>query len=109
MPTNPRKYPAELKERSVRLVREAMGEEPELSKNAVIRRIAPKVGVVAETLRGWVDRADVDAGRKPGTTTEDGKRIRQLEKELREIKRANEILLAASSFFARELDPRLPW
>jgi len=109
MPPSPRKYPAELKERSVRLVRELMSEEPELSKNQSIKRVAPKVGVVAETLRGWVDRADVDAGRKPGTTTEDAKRIKELEKELREVKRANEILLAASSFFARELDPRLPW
>ena len=109
MATSPRKYPAELKERSVRLVRELMSEEPELSKNQAIKRVAPKVGVVAETLRGWVDRADVDAGRKPGTTSEDAKRIKELEKELREVKRANEILLAASSFFARELDPRLPW
>jgi len=109
MGTSPRKYPVELKERSVRLVRELMAEEPELSKNQAIRRVAPKVGVVAETLRGWFDRAEVDAGRKAGTTSVDATRIKELEKELREVKRANEILLAASSFFARELDPRLPW
>jgi transposase len=60
-------------------------------------------------LRGWCKQAAIDAGERPGTTTNDAARIRQLEAENRELKRANEILLAASSFFARELDPRLPW
>lgn len=92
MSTSPGKHPAELKERCVRLVRKLMPEEPALSKNQAIKRVAPKVGVVADTLRGWVDQADLDAGRKAGTTTEDGKRIKELEKELREVKRANEIL-----------------
>lgn len=105
----PRKYPQELRERAVRLVREAMVEEPSLTKNGAVRRIGPRVGVVPDTLRGWVDRDDVDAGRRPGTTSQDAARIKDLEKELRDMKRANEILLAASSFFARELDPRLPW
>jgi transposase-like protein len=62
-----------------------------------------------DTLRGWVKQADIDVGRRSGTTTEDARRIKDLEREVRELKRANEILLAASSFFARELDPRLPW
>ncbi len=62
-----------------------------------------------DTLRGWVKQAQVDAGERPGTTTTDAARIKALEAEIRELKRANEILLAASSFFARELDPRLPW
>ncbi|MBB1500467.1 transposase [Propioniciclava sp. MC1683] len=62
-----------------------------------------------DTLRGWVKQADIDAGKRPGMTSDDAKRIRDLEQEYRELKRANEILLAASSFFARELDPRLPW
>jgi len=62
-----------------------------------------------DTLRGWVRRADIDAGRRPGTTSEDAASMRALQAEVRELKRANEILLAASSFFARELDPRLPW
>jgi transposase-like protein len=65
--------------------------------------------VVPDTLRGWCKRADIDTGRRPGTTTDDGRKIKELEAEVRELKRANEILLAASSFFARELDPRLPW
>jgi transposase len=105
----PRKYPDELRERAIRLVSEARVEEPDLSLNAAVRRIAQRVGVVPDTLRGWCKRALVDAGKAPGTTTADAARIKDLERENRELKRANEILLAASSFFARELDPRLPW
>ena len=105
----PRKYPNELRERSVRLVVEAMAEEPSLSLNAAVLRIGPRVGVVPDTLRGWAKQHRVDAGLSPGTTSDDAGRIKQLEREVRELKRANEILLAASSFFARELDPRLPW
>jgi transposase len=105
----PRKYPNELRERAIRLVAEAREQEPDLSLNAAVKRIGPRVGINCDTLRGWCKRADIDAGRAPGTTTLDAQRIRQLEQEVRELKRANEILLAASSFFARELDPRLPW
>jgi transposase len=105
----PRKYPQELRERAMRLVQEARQEDAELSLNAAVVRIGARVGVNADTLRGWCKQADIDSGRRPGTTTEDAKTIRQLEQEVRELKRANEILLAASSFFARELDPRLPW
>jgi transposase len=74
-----------------------------------VGQIGPRVGVVSDTLRGWVKRALVDAGLTPGTTTSDAARLRELEPEFKELRRANEILLAASSFFARELDPRLPW
>lgn len=105
----PRKYPNELRERAMRLVQEAREQDPELSLNAAVVRIGQRTGVNADTLRGWCNQADVDAGRRPGTTTGDAARIRELERENRELKRANEILLAASSFFARELDPRLPW
>ena len=105
----PRKYPDELRERSVRLVMEAMAEDPSLSLNAAVHRIAARVGVVPDTLRGWSKQHRVDTGHAPGTTTTDAKRIKDLEHEVRELKRANEILLAASSFFARGLDPRLPW
>jgi transposase-like protein len=105
----PRKYPNELRERAIRLVTEAREQEPELSLNAAVKRIAPRVGIVPDTLRGWCKQADIDAGRRPGTTTSDVARLKELERENRELKRANEILLAASSFFARELDPRLPW
>jgi len=105
----PRKYPNELRERSVRLVLEARAEEPDLSLNAAVVRIGPRVGVNKDTLRGWVKRADIDAGRRPGTTTTDATELKALRQQVRELTRANEILLAASSFFARELDPRLPW
>jgi transposase len=105
----PRKYPNELRERALRLVTEAMAEDPELSLNAAVLRIGPRVGVVPDTLRGWAKQVRVDAGVAAGTTTSDAARLKALEREVKELKRANEILLAASSFFARELDPRLPW
>ena len=91
------------------MVLEAMVEDSSLSLNAAVKRIAPKVGVVPDTLRGWVRRAEIDQGRRPGITSSDAASIKELQAEVRELKRANEILLAASSFFARELDPRLPW
>lgn len=105
----PRKYPHELRERAQRLVVEARAEDPNLSLNAAVLRIGPRVGVNPDTLRGWCKQSAIDAGERPGTTTSDAARIKQLEREVKELKRANEILLAASSFFARELDPRLPW
>jgi transposase len=105
----PRKYPPELRERAVRLVSEAREQEPDLSLNAAVLRIGPRVGVNKETLRGWVKQADINRGRRPGVTTSEAATIRELQQEVKELKRANEILLAASSFFARELDPRLPW
>jgi len=104
-----RKYPPELRERAVRLVAETRKEDSQLSLNAAVVRIGQRVGVNSDTLRGWCKQAEIDAGERPGTTTSDAARIKQLEAENRELKRANEILLAASSFFARELDPRLPW
>lgn len=105
----PRKYPDELRERALRLVEEAMKDDPRLSLNAAVHRIGPRVGIVADTLRGWAKQRRIDTGLAPGTTSDDAARIKELEREVRELKRANEILLAASSFFARELDPRLPW
>ena len=103
----PRKYPQELRDRAVRLVTEARQEEPELSVTAAVVRIGTKVGVNPDTLRGWVKQADVDAGRRPGTTTDDAKRIKDLERENRELRQANEILRKASAYFAMaELDRR---
>jgi len=72
-------------------------------------RIGQRTGVHPDTLRGWCKQVDIDVGKRAGTTTSDAVRMKALERENRELKRANEILLAASSFFARELDPRLPW
>ena len=99
----PRKYPKELRERAVRLVTEAMAEEPELSLNGAVIRIGPKVGIVPDTLRGWCKQQRVDTGLTPGTTSTDASKIKALEQQVKELRRANEILLAASSFFAREL------
>lgn len=71
----PRKYPQELRERSVRLVREAMAEDPGLSVNQAVHRVGTRVGVVPDTLRGWVKQARVDAGEYPGTTTSSSRRL----------------------------------
>jgi len=75
---------------------------------AAITSIAAKCGMTAETLRKWIRRAQVDSGMRQGVTSDERERLRELERENRELRRANEILKAASAFFARELDPRLP-
>ena len=96
----------EMRDRAVRLVLEHQGEYP--SQWAAIGSIATKCGMTAETLRKWVRRAEVDGGARPGLTSDERRRLTELERENRELRRANEILKAASAFFARELDPRLP-
>ncbi len=100
----PRRYPAELRERAIRLVVESRDSDAKQTTRGAVARVGRQLGIPVDTLRGWVRQADVDAGRRPGVSTEDSARVRQLEAELREARRANEILLAASSFFARELD-----
>lgn len=104
--TRPGRYPVEIRERAVRLVLEHQGEYP--SQWAAISSIATKCGMTPETLRKWVRRAEVDGGARPGLTSDERQRLAELERENRELRRANEILKAASAFFARELDPRLP-
>jgi len=88
------------------MVREATAESGE--RFGVVTRIARQLGVGAETLRLWVNQAEIDVGQRPGLSSEEGRRIAELERENRELRRANEILKAASAFFARELDPRPP-
>jgi transposase len=100
------KYPTEVRERAVRLVLEHQAEYP--SPWAAITSIATKCGMTPETLRKWVRRAEVDTGARPGLTTEERQRLAELERENRELRRANEILKAAAAFFARELDPKAP-
>ena len=100
----PQKYPDELRERAVRMVLEIREQTGE--KHGRITRVAKELGVGAESLRHWVTRAEIDSGRRPGTSTADAQRIAQLEREVRELRRANDILKAASVFFATELDGR---
>ena len=100
----PQKYPDELRERAVRMVQEIRRETGE--SHGVITRVAKELGIGAESLRGWVNRAEIDAGRRPGTTSAEAQRIAELERENRELRRANDILKAASVFFATELDGR---
>ena len=100
------RYSPEVKERAVRLVREHRAEHD--SEWAAIESIASKIGCTAETLRKWVRRTEVDAGERAGLTTDERDRLKALERENRELKRANEILKTASAFFAQaELDRRL--
>jgi transposase len=100
--TSQRRYPPELKERAVRMVLDSYerGEE----RFGTVTRIATELGIGPESLRKWVHQAEVDRGRRAGTTTEDARRIAELERENRELRRANEILKSASAFFAAELD-----
>ena len=100
------KFSPEVRERAVRLVQEHRGEYPSLW--TAVESIAPKIGCVPQTLLTWVKQHEVDAGMRDGVTTADAKRMKELERENRELRRANEILKLASAFFAQaELDRRL--
>jgi transposase len=98
----PRKFPDELRERATRLAVEAR-QDP-ATRAGAIKRVADQLGMHPETLRSWVRRAEIDDGRRPGTTTSDAQRLTELEREVRELRRANHILKTASAFFAAELD-----
>ena len=99
------KYPAEMRERAVRLVFEQQSKHE--SQWAAIVSIGEKMGCTAETLRKWVRQAERDTGQRPGLTTGERERMKELERENRELKRANEILRKASAYFAQaELDRR---
>jgi transposase len=100
------KFSPEVRERAVRMVQEHRGEYPSLW--AAIESIAPKIGCVPQALSEWVKRADVDAGLRAGVTTSETQRVKELEREVRELRKANEILKLASAFFAQaELDRRI--
>lgn len=99
----PKQYPRELRERAVRLVAEHRGDYE--TEYAAIKSVAAKLGITtAETLRKWIRQAEVDGGQRPGVTSEESAEIRRLRRENAELRRANEILKAASAFFAAELD-----
>jgi transposase len=99
-----KRYPPELKERAVRLVRELRLEDP--GDHTVISRVARQLGIGSESLRLWVKQADVDAGKRPGLTTEEQVELKRLRKENFELRRSNDILQAAATFFGAELDRR---
>ena len=99
-----RRYSPEVRERAVRMVLEHQHEYG--SQWAAITSISGKFGPTPETLRSWVRRAEVDEGRRPGLTTDERAKLKELERENRELRRANEILKSASLFFATELDGR---
>jgi len=104
--TSRKQHPAELRERAVAMVFELRAESG--STRGSLARVGEKLGINPETLRNWVEKAEIDGGQRPGTTSDDKKKIVELERENRELRRANEILKAASAYFARELDPRSP-
>jgi transposase len=100
------KFSPESRERAVRMVQEQRGEYPSLW--AAVESIAPKIGCVPQTLLVWVKREEVDSGEREGVTTAETGRVKELEREVKELRRANEILKLASAFFAQaELDRRL--
>ncbi len=100
------KFSPEVRERAVRLVQEHRGEYPSLW--AAVESIASKIGCVPQTLLTWVKRQEVDSGVRDGVTTAEKQRVKELERENKELRRANEILKLASAFFAQaELDRRL--
>ena len=104
MSSTSKRYAPEVRERAVRLVLEHQHEHE--SQWAAMISVAGKIGCSPETLRTWVRRIEVDEGRRPGLTSDERERLKELERENRELRRANEILKSASLFFATELDGR---
>jgi transposase len=98
----PRKYPDELRERAIRLTLDARKDPA--SRPGACARIGEQLLVNPETLRGWVTQAEINEGQRPGTTTSDADKLDKLEREVKELRRANAILRSASAFFAAELD-----
>ena len=99
-------YPPEVRERAVRMVFEHQNEYP--SQWKAIESISAKLSINHETLRQWVRRAETDAGERPGLTTDERTQLRELQREVKELRRANEILKSAATFFGAELDRRQP-
>jgi transposase len=98
----PRQFQPEFRQRAVRMLEEALPDHE--TEYAAIRHVADRLGVAAETLRKWRRAAQVDSGQRPGITSEESAELKRLKKENAELRRANEILKAASAFFAAELD-----
>src|ERR1035437_1828967 len=104
MTTKGKRYPAEVRERAVRLVMEHRGEYQ--SEWAAITSIAQKCGMTAETLRKWVRQTEIDGGRRPGVSSAEAQRIKELERENKELRRGDENFKGGAAFFARGGDPQ---
>src|SRR3954468_7248356 len=102
----PRKYPDELRERATRIAVDARRDPA--TRSGALKRIGQRLGINPESRRNWVLQAEIDEGTRSGTTTDDATRLAELEREVRELRRANAILKSASAFFAAELDPPPP-
>ena len=103
----PRKYPDELRERATRMAVDARRDPA--TRAGALKRIGEQLGINPETLRNWVIQAEIDEGHRPGTTTDDATRLAELERDVRELRRANAISKSASAFFAAELDRPQRW
>ena len=102
----PRKYPEELRERAIKLAVD-LRRDP-ATRSGALRRVGEQLGINPETLRNWVQQAEIDAGDRAGATSTEAKRIADLEREVKELRRANDILKTASAFFAAaELDRKI--
>jgi transposase len=99
-----KRYPPELKERAVKMVQELRAQDPR--DKTVISRVARQLGIGDESLRAWVKRAEVDDGKRPGLTSDEQAELKRLRKENSELRRSNDILQAAATFFGAELDRR---
>jgi transposase len=103
-----KRFPDEIRSRAVRLVLDLVREEEGLTVTGACRRVGDQLGISRDTLRGWVKQIQIDAGDRPGISSQEQARIRTLEKENAELRRANAILRTASAFFAAELDRPSP-
>jgi len=104
------RYPVGMKDRALRLLEEAIAADPELSRRDAFQRVAQRLGIKASTLQTWYYTSSRSASKiDQVAVTPEARRIKELEREVKELKRANGILKAASAFFARELDPKLPF
>jgi transposase len=101
----PKKYPDEMRDRALRLVQDLLADpEVEVSVTGACSKVGQQLGINRDTLRGWVKQAQIDSGARPGISTDQARRLKELEAENRELRRANAILKTASAFFAAELD-----
>ena len=105
----PKKYPEEMRDRAIRLVEDLLADpEIEVSVTAACSKVGQQLGINRDTLRGWVKQAQINSGARPGVSTDQHRRLKELEAENRELRRANAILKTASAFFAAELDRPSP-